>query len=202
MASMNKPAADSTNWTTAYTDNWTSIETNLIDKHLVTARGDLFTATGAGAPARQPVGNDNQVLIADSTQLTGLKWGPFASAAFLQSSTVAAVDSVQAPTNGFFDIPGMTLTVNVGAPGKVLILFNMSMTAGSSRAVIKIMRDSTDLRYFTAEGGYTVYHPVGFATLDSCGVGTHTFHVQWYKNYPYNYFYGDVRNLTVLVLPG
>lgn len=39
------------------------------------AKGDLAAGTGANAAARLPVGANGQVLVADSTQTTGLRWG-------------------------------------------------------------------------------------------------------------------------------
>lgn len=48
------------------------------------AKGDLITATADNTPARLAVGSNNQVLIADSAQASGLKWGtvPLVSANF------------------------------------------------------------------------------------------------------------------------
>lgn len=48
---------------------------NAIVKSIVDAKGDLIAATANDTPARLAVGTDNQLLIADSTQTTGLKWG-------------------------------------------------------------------------------------------------------------------------------
>jgi len=39
-------------------------------------KGDLAAATGPDAATNLPVGTNGQVLVADSTQPTGLKWGP------------------------------------------------------------------------------------------------------------------------------
>jgi hypothetical protein len=74
MATMNKPVRGSKAWYQALTDNWTSIETNLVDKSIVTTKGDLIAATAASTLARVGVGSDGFVWAADSTQTPGLKW--------------------------------------------------------------------------------------------------------------------------------
>jgi hypothetical protein len=48
--------------------------TGKIDKSTVTTKGDLLAATGSAAITRLGVGTDNQILTADSSQTTGLKW--------------------------------------------------------------------------------------------------------------------------------
>jgi hypothetical protein len=45
-----------------------------IPKSVVTAKGDLVTATASATPARLGVGTNGQVLVADSTTATGLRW--------------------------------------------------------------------------------------------------------------------------------
>ena len=45
-----------------------------IPKSLVTTKGDVVTATASATPARLGVGSNDQVLTADSTTATGLKW--------------------------------------------------------------------------------------------------------------------------------
>jgi hypothetical protein len=53
----------------------TVIETGISDIHnLVDAKGDLYTATAADTPARLAVGANDELLVADSAQSTGLKW--------------------------------------------------------------------------------------------------------------------------------
>lgn len=74
MASMNKPSSQQSDWYQAVTDNWTSIEKNLIDKNLVSAKGDLIVATGASALDRLGVGSNEQLLTSDSSTTAGVKW--------------------------------------------------------------------------------------------------------------------------------
>ena len=56
----------------------TQIDAQIPDS-LLTTKGDLISATGASTPARLGVGTNGQVLTADSTQSTGLKWAANAS---------------------------------------------------------------------------------------------------------------------------
>jgi hypothetical protein len=49
-------------------------DSNAIQNAIVDAKGDLIAATGADTPARLAVGTNGQILTADSTAATGLKW--------------------------------------------------------------------------------------------------------------------------------
>jgi hypothetical protein len=48
-----------------------------IDKALFDAKGDLLVATAADVPGKLTVGSNGQVLMADSTTATGLKWSSY-----------------------------------------------------------------------------------------------------------------------------
>ena len=59
-----------------YDSAWVETGTNDTDSMLSTiaAKGDLVVATSPSSVERLSVGSNGQVLVADSTQLTGLKW--------------------------------------------------------------------------------------------------------------------------------
>jgi len=54
-------------------------DSNAIQNTIVDAKGDLIAATAADTPARLAVGTNGQVLTADSTAATGLKWATAAT---------------------------------------------------------------------------------------------------------------------------
>ena len=65
-------------------------DSNAIQNAIVDAKGDLIAATAADTPARLAVGTNGQVLQADSTAATGLKWAtPAAGGGFTLISSTA-----------------------------------------------------------------------------------------------------------------
>jgi len=50
--------------------------TGAVQQSLFSAKGDLMVASAADTPAALSVGSNGQVLTADSTQPTGVKWAP------------------------------------------------------------------------------------------------------------------------------
>jgi len=69
-------------------------DSNAIQNAIVDAKGDLISATAADTPARLAVGTNGQILTADSTTSTGLKWATPASGSgftFISRSTFSNV---------------------------------------------------------------------------------------------------------------
>lgn len=63
--------------TWSHTDHNTYLADNMaaMAPDVFTTKGDLFVATGNNAGIRVPVGSNNNVLIADSAQTAGVRWG-------------------------------------------------------------------------------------------------------------------------------
>ena len=83
-------------------------DSNAIQNAIVYAKGDLIGATAADTPARLAVGTDGQVLTADSSAATGIKWAtPSSGGMTLLSTTtlsgsVTTVSSIDQTYNSLF----------------------------------------------------------------------------------------------------
>jgi hypothetical protein len=76
-------------------------DSNAIQNAIVDAKGDLIGATAADTPARLAVGTDGQVLTADSTAATGLKWAASTGNGWTLASTTTlsgSSTSISIPT--------------------------------------------------------------------------------------------------------
>lgn len=89
--------------------------TDAISKGQFTAKGALLSATAASTPAVLTVGSNDQVLTADSSTATGLKW------ATPVSSVTTWTQRLQTPGHTFFKIEynGSNLYVAVGSSGNL-----------------------------------------------------------------------------------
>lgn len=98
-------------------------DSNAIQNAIVDAKGDLIAATAADTPARLAVGTNGQVLTADSTAATGIKWAtPAASGGKTLISTTTLTGST-VTLNSFSGYKDLQLIV-VGAYGGNQLTFH------------------------------------------------------------------------------
>ena len=93
-----------------------------INPTIVDAKGDIIAATAADTVARLAVGTNDQVLTADSSTATGLKWAAPAAGGM----TLLASGSIAASSTGF-DLTSISGTYNE----LWLYINNFSMTTSS-----------------------------------------------------------------------
>jgi hypothetical protein len=99
----------------------TTDDTNAIQNAIVDAKGDLIGATAADTPARLAVGTNGQVLTADSTAATGLKWS-------------SGAWTTWTPTLGNVVIGNGTITARYQQISKV-IFFSVKVVFGSTTTI-------------------------------------------------------------------
>jgi hypothetical protein len=154
-------------------------DSNAIQNAIVDAKGDLIAATAADTPARLAVGTNGQVLTADSSEATGMKWAAVSAGKVLQV--------VSATTTTATTVTGTTLTdTNITASitpsstsSRILVLVAATVQMYSSGSVnqigmgMNLLRGSTVVFDDNANGegwyittSYTGYHQLsGLQTI-------------------------------------
>jgi hypothetical protein len=100
-------------------------DSNAIQNAIVDAKGDLIAATAADTPARLAVGTNGQILTADSTASTGLKWvTPASSGKVLQVVSSVITTATTIASTSFTDT-GITASITpTSATSKILVMIN------------------------------------------------------------------------------
>ena len=139
----------------------TTDDTNAIQNSIVDAKGDLIGATAADTPARLAVGTNGQVLTADSTAATGLKWaapgGGFTYATYTPSFTNLTIGNATVvarwaqsgkAVNVFIDVRFGSTTSITGTGPTFTLPVTAATTAHPSHQAGAIIDAGT--RYYTA----------------------------------------------------
>lgn len=135
-------------------------DSNAIQNAIVDAKGDLISATAADTPARLAVGTDGQVLTADSTTATGIKWATPAGGGgkVLQVVSTTKTDAFTTTSTTFTDITGLSVSITpTASTSKILVLYNVSgsQAVAAQIAQARLMRGSTAINVGDASGTRT-----------------------------------------------
>jgi hypothetical protein len=115
----------------------TTDDTNAIQNAIVDAKGDLIGATAADTPARLAVGTNGQVLTADSTTATGIKWATPASGAGLTLVTSQAfTTSTAVNVNNVF--------TSTYTNYKLIFRITATTASGDAKVTMRLRASGTD----------------------------------------------------------
>jgi hypothetical protein len=145
----------------------TSDDANAIQNAIVDAKGDLIAATAADTPARLAVGTNGQVLTADSTASTGIKWAaPAGGGKVAQVLSTMKSDTFSTTSTSPVTITGLSQAITPSATSsKILVI--VSLAAGVSNA-------DGNSAFFAISGGNT-------ATYRGDTAGSRTRTVHWVR---------------------
>lgn len=104
-----------------------------IQPTLLTAKGDLISATAASTVARLAVGSNDQILVADSSTATGLKWA---------TATATGESWTQVATGSTTSGSSLALT-SLSGYSKYKLMFNaVTVASGPTSYTVRFNADS------------------------------------------------------------
>ena len=138
-------------------------DSNAIQNTIVDAKGDLIGATAADTPARLAVGANDTVLIADSAETTGMRWG--------------GGWTTWTPTLANFTLGNGTVTARYQQIGKT-VNFSVKVILGSTSSVTGAV--GVSLPANNAQNGHLFNTFIG-----DVGVGNYNGLAESFDNYVY-----------------
>jgi hypothetical protein len=125
-------------------------DSNAIQNAIMDAKGDLIGATAADTPARLAVGTNGQILTADSTAATGIKWATPSSSG------------------------GMTSIASGSLSGSSLTLTSISGSYKDLRLILRDYNPSAAGDFLVRANSVTDYSNVRIWTTDTAGSSTNS----------------------------
>lgn len=118
---------------------------------ILDAKGDLITATAADTPARLAVGTNGQVLTADSTAATGLKWAAAAGGGKVLKVVNATTTTSTTVASTTYTDSTLTATITPSATtSKILVIYSQTLDAERSAVGVsggvQLVRGSTSIQ--------------------------------------------------------
>jgi len=120
-----------------------------VAKSTFTTKGDIVAATAASTISRLGVGTNGQVLTADSTAATGIKWASAGSGAVVQVVSASASTAVATSSNVYADVTGVTATITPTSASNKILVFVVIGTVfkqtNDTSAGFKLFRGATEI---------------------------------------------------------
>ena len=156
------------------------------------AKGDIIAATAADTASRLAVGTNGQVLTADSTAATGLKWATAGGGGkVLQVVQGTTTTSTSNSTNTFADTSLSASITPSSATSKVLVMVNQVISKSNGNLDnsidMRIVRGATTILESTfilyTGQAFTLYSLASFVYLDSPSTTSATTYKTTFRNF-------------------
>jgi len=128
-------------------------DSNAIQNSIVDAKGDLIAATANDTPARLAVGTNGQVLTADSTAATGIKWATAATGGMtlLSTTTLSGSSTNISVTTGYKNLRIIISGATANAGGSSFVIRPNNASSACAYTGSKYSGNASALSYSTTE---------------------------------------------------